>query len=321
MGLEAAQLCASLEPPACFTFNCDRQLQAYAVYSHWLVVITGGLFDFLCQLVGRVVANGLFSTVGQPNMQTWNPDLERSKQIPRKLVLDEPFDVKSPPWTGDLERSGLFFYLLLTLFRFVVLHELGHFYHQHGNRAGDVKIAMDIDSIGPRILPDEEALNSQARELVADKFAMDKLLQLQENELERIARTKLVAPLGKKLLNTPQDRLAFLLNVAYLYFASTDRLTNASPKDAIKMSHPPAAFRLVTIAATAMENIEGGADDAEAMRSTVSSIGIIGDALLAVALDRTPDPAWLGRMQDCSFSKHYEKLYERMDAWTRKTIP
>lgn len=321
MEFEAAQLCAQLEEPTYFTFNCDQQLQAYAVYGSRLVVVTAGLFDFLCRLAGRIVANGLFSTVGQPPTdRTWNPDTIRSKQIPRKLLQDEPFDVKSPPWKDDPERSGLFFYLLLTLFRFVVLHEIGHFYHRHGDRLNGVMVGMEIDAVQPKLLPEEEALDSQARELVADKFAMDILLRLQENELERIERTELVAPLGKKLLNSPQKRIAFVLNAVYVYFAATDRLPNVPPEDAVRMSHPPAAFRLVTIAATSLDRTEAALDQ-ETTRSAVLATGIIGDALLAIALDRKPDPAWLAHMQGRPFSQHYEKLYERVDIWTRGWSP
>jgi hypothetical protein len=319
MQFEAESLCAQLEEPSYFTFNSEARLQAYAVYDAHLVVVTAGLFDFLCRLVGRIVASGLFSTIGQPlTERTWNPDPLRSEQLPRELLRDEPFNVVSPPWTEDSQRAGLFFYLLLTMFRFVVLHEIGHLYHRHGDRLGGVRVGMDIDTVQPRLLREDCALNSQARELVADKFAMHLLLELQEVELERIARTELIAPLGEKLLNTAQKRVAFLLNAVYVYFSATDRIPNASPMDALRMSHPPAAFRYMTIAATALESTTSRIGE-EAARKAVLAGGVGGDALLAIALNRKPDPAWITRMQDRSFSEHYGKLYERVDGWTRKT--
>ena len=318
MEQEAMCLCSHLDESTYFTFNCASRIQAYAVYDSRLIVVTAGFFDFLCRLAGRIVASGLFSDVGQSqNQPNWNPDILRSERMPREIIQDEPFNVMAPPWQEDDERSGLFFYLLLTLFRFVILHEIGHLYYRHGDRLGDSRVVMDIDSVEPRLLSEEDALDAQARELAADNFAMQMLLSIQESELERIARTKLVAPLGEKLLDTGQKRITFLLYVAYIFFAAMDRRPGASPSDAIRMSHPPAAFRLVTVVASIMRIAEESLGEEEA-RNTVRVAGFLGDALLAIALDRELSPAWVARMQDKIFSEHYAKLYARVGLWMRR---
>lgn len=309
---EAKQLCAEFKPALYFTFNCNPELQAYAIHKTNLVVVTAGLFDFLCRLADRIVSKGLFSEIGQPTKQTWMPDPERSAKTARELIRGKPFDSDSATWKGDAERESLFFYLLLTMFRFVVLHEIGHLLHRHGERRGGVAATMDIDTVQPLLLAEETALDAQARELVADKFAMDALQIILEAEIERIENTPFTSNLGKKLLDSQQKRLQFLLQAVFVYFSAIDRLPGGSAEKAILMSHPPAAFRLVTIAATAAEKHQDEMDHNNLLAAT-----IIGDSLIAVALDRKPDPDWLIHMQNPLFKKHYKKLYARVPYWTR----
>ncbi|AFT87536.1 hypothetical protein [Paraburkholderia phenoliruptrix] len=311
--IEANVLCDQQDLKLNFTFNCDRRIQAYAVYESELVVVTAGLFDFLCRLTDRIVSKGLFRELGCADAPTWTPSLERSDQTPRKIIQDIPFVDGVSEWKHDPERYALFFYLLLTLFRFVVFHEMGHFYHQHGKRSSDSSASMDVDSAQPKLLPENEALDAQAREIVADKFAMDMLTICTEAEIERMKSTPFMAPLEKKLLNSKERRAQFLLQAAYIYFAATDRLPDSVPEDSIKMSHPPAAFRLVTLAAMVTEKL-GNKQAHSALAAT-----IVGDALIAVALDRQPDQKWLARMQAPTLVEHYKNLYGRFSFWTKNS--
>lgn len=311
--IDANILCDQRDLKLNFTFNCDRRIQAYAVYESELVVVTAGLFDFLCRLTDRVVSKGLFRELGCAVTSTWTPSIERSDQTPRKLIQDIPFIDGVSEWKHDPERYALFFYLLLTLFRFVVFHEMGHFYHHHGKRSPNSSASMDIDSAQPKLLPESEALDAQARELVADKFAMDMLTICTEVEIEGMKSTPFMAPLEKKLLNSKERRMHFLLQAAYIYFAATDRLPDSVPEESTRMSHPPAAFRLVTLAATATEKLDG-----EQAHSALAAT-IVGDALIAVALDRQPDQKWLVRMQAPTLVEHYKNLHDRVDFWTKNS--
>lgn len=310
--LEAKQLCEGSGMELSFTFNCDRGLQAYAVYKSRLVVVTAGLFDFLCRLADRIVSKGIFPEIGKLADPVWNPDPSHAQQTARELIQDRPFDNNSPVWKENPDRKGLFFYLLFTSFRFVVLHEIGHFYHKHENRTKGATASLEVDSAQPRLLPHPDALDAQTRELVADKFAVDVLLRIVEGEVERIKKTALTAPLGQTLLSTKEKRRQFVLQIVYLYFSATDRIPGYDPTESVRMSHPPAAFRLVTIAASLTENL-----DNEHVRKNVLATTILSDAVISVALNREPDPDWLAHMQDPIFSDHYKQLYERVGAWTR----
>ncbi|MFM0174611.1 hypothetical protein PQR33_35350 [Paraburkholderia sediminicola] len=311
--IEANVLCDQRDLKLNFTFNCDKRIQAYAVYESKLVVVTAGLFDFLCRLADRIVSKGLLPALGRAVAPSWTLSSVRSDQTPRKLIQDAPFVDGVSEWKDDPERHALFFYLLLTLFRFVVFHEMGHFYHGHDKRSPESSASMDVDSAQPRLLPKNEALDAQARELVADKFAMDMLTICTEAEVERMKRTPFMAPLEKTLLNSKERRMQFLLQAAYIYFAATDRLPDSVPEEGIRMSHPPAAFRLVTLAAMVTENLDG-----EKTHSALAAT-IVGDALIAVALDRKPDPEWLARMQVPTLVEHYKKLHDRFSFWTKNS--
>ena len=308
---EAKQLCEEITPKLHFTFIHGTNLQAYAVYKSDMIVVTDGLFNFLCRLADRIVSKGLFTNIGRPTEPTWTPNLDNSLRTARELIQDKPFDFASSAWKTDESRKGLFFYLLLTMFRFVVLHEMGHIYHKHGDRFNDEAAAMDIDTSQPQLLPEIDALDSQARELVADKFAIDALKKILEVEIERIKQTPFLENLSGELLASKEKREIFLLQTVYLYFSATDRLPGLSATEAIRMSHPPAAFRLVTIAATMTKHL----NDEEVKHTTLAAT-IIGDSLISVALDRNPDPDWLVRMQDPLFSEQYKNLYQRVSMWT-----
>lgn len=321
MEFEGQQLCAGMQPPLEFAFIADDRLQAYAAYQHNLVLMTAGLLDFLCKLAGHMVQKGIFSSQhgSQAAPIAWDPDPARSGALIRGLVIAEAFDVRCPPWGRDDPQAGLYFFVLLNLFRFVVLHEIGHIYHQHGRRFTRMD-SLEVDAIGPAILNPGGALDAQARELVADGFAIDMLLQLMESEVDRVAKTSLTAPLATSLLASEERRIVFGLTLAYIYFSATDRHAAVDPVDAMLSSHPPAAFRLVTIVAGRRQALETRVG-AERARVIALSAGLAGDAALAIAFNRRPNREWLANMDDERFSRHYESLHARLNAWVRPDVP
>ena len=200
--------------------------------------------------------------------------------------------------------------MFITLFRLVVLHEIGHFHHQHGKRFTTAVDNVDIDSAQPQPLPQAEALDSQARELVADKFACDLMSRLLEDELGGLRQVRGMEAFARLYLDTAVKRTGFVLQVAYIYFVAIDRLPGADPALLVRPSHPPASFRLSTIVSTAHTNVNNPTKIRE-----INAKAIMADAIMAVALDRKPDVKWIAQLDNPVFRDHYERLYARVDAW------
>jgi hypothetical protein len=307
---DGRQLCAGSGRPLSFTFNCSHQIQAYALYKHKLVVVSAGCFDFICRLADRIVEKGIYQGVGVPKNPDWTPSPENSAETIRNLIAQRPFFPSKATWRDDTERRELFRYLMLMLFRLVVLHEIGHFYHRHGKRFDGEIGNLDIDSAQPKLLPEDDALDSQARELVADKFACENLTRMVEEEANWLYYSTEGHEFASRFLDTRLKRISFVLQIAYIYFVATDRLSNADPIVSVRMSHPPASFRLVTIVATA-----GTGFDSQEGATQLNNFIRVADAIMAVTLDRIPDLKWLAQLDHPGFSRHYAALYNKFDDW------
>ena len=307
---QGQQLCRRSGLGLTFTLNCTLNIQAYALYRHNMVVVSVGCVDFLCRLADRIVTKGIFQDVGAPAVTNWIPTPEDSAQTIRALILQERFVYATAAWRGDPERESLFAYLMITLFRLVVLHEIGHFHHQHGERFTGQVQHLDADSAQPTLLPVALAVDSQARELVADKFACDLLSRILEDDITGLQRVRGMESFTRLYLDTAVKRTGFILQIAYLFFVTTDRLPDADPVTSVLMSHPPASFRLATIVATALTDVA----DQEKIRQ-INALAIGADAVVAVVLDRIPNVNWIAQLDQPAFKAHYESLYARVDAW------
>jgi hypothetical protein len=205
--------------------------------------------------------------------------------------------------------------VLLVLARFVVLHELGHIWHEHGNRTKK-RNAFDVDEMdgSTGALTQDEALASQARELVADGFALSRLLKIQEQELVLKADTEFVKALAPQLLNTRKQRHDFLLQMIHLYFTVMDR-PDWDMSDLATISHPPAPMRLF---AMHMQAANGGflkMTKRSALQRAAAFI-LAADALPCFLFNRYPS-LWQTRGDVSGFSRRYEEIYPELEAWHR----
>lgn len=183
-----ANLCAHLtERDVRFVFTDSFKIQACAIYDLNYIVVTAQMFDMLCRIAAKITQDGIFTNLASINKSQWNPDIKNHLDPILKSLFQEPFNWNPAAfeWQRIPERQYLFFYILQTLSRFVVLHEVGHFVNGHNRRTGNANIQrIDIDMAEPEIEEHGiEKIQAQAKEVIADSYAFAILLDLQQHDI------------------------------------------------------------------------------------------------------------------------------------------
>lgn len=319
IGADLRTMCLeSLDEPVEFTFNQLLIPQACAMFKHRVVIVSAQMFNMLCLIAERVVAKCAFPHVGNVPEGNWTPDSQNSFKGIRQDLSNGTFlwtAASNSDWARNPTRLALFFYVLLMLARFVVLHELGHIRHEHGTRTKNHN-SFEVDEMGgsTRVLTQDEALASQARELVADDFAMSRLFMLQERELELKADTELVKALAPQLLDTRQRRHDFLLQVIHLYFTVMDR-PDWDLSDLSTMSHPPAPMRLFALHIQAANGGFLKTTKRSALQRAAAFI-LAADALPCLLFNLYPS-LWQTSGDVSAFSRRYADIYPELKVWHR----
>lgn len=306
----------ALSAPVSFTFNVSHSIQAGVLYRSNLVVMTAGMFNVLCRASSRVVTSGAFINFDGGVEPEWTPNAESSfKPIISDLSSTAfNWNIESEPWQKSGERQLLFFYILQTLTRFVVLHELGHVAHNHGARfQGGGSSFVDIYLAQPDLLSDEDGIASQAREIIADNFAFIRLKQIQDKELSFKAETEAAALLTNKLLQGEQERIRFLLTAVYLYFHIMDRHDWYSV-DIFRLTHPPAPFRLKNLFALTLEKGIDNLSEDEIGEMLMQQFYVC-NALSSVAYNHYPNLDLFKEVGTPRFNKLFNALYEEYPKW------
>ncbi|WP_150803923.1 hypothetical protein [Pseudomonas fluorescens] len=317
MERDLSSLCQQALPkPVRFTFNVSHSIQACVFYRSNLVVMTAGMFNVLCRLASRIVTSGAFVAFEGGVEPIWTPSVENSFKSVTSDLSSIAFDwgVESKSWQKSGERQLIFFYILQTLTRFVILHELGHISHNHGARfQGGHSGFVDVDLAQPELLTNEEGVASQAREIIADNFAFIRLRELQERELAAKAGAEATDLLVKKLLPGEEERVGFLLTMAYVYFHMMDRHDWHS-LDVFKLTHPPAPFRLKNLFALTLERgIVNLAEDEVGELLVRYHYGC--NALVSVVYNHYPLVSLFEEVSAPRFDKLFNALYEEYPKW------
>lgn len=308
----------SLDKPVEFTFNQWLVPQACAMLKHRVVVVSAQMFNMLCLIAERVVTMRAFPHVGNVPEGNWTPDPQNNFRVIRQDLGRRTFswgEANTSDWVRNPARQALFSYVLLVLARFVVLHELGHIWHEHGTRTTK-RNSFEVDEMDGTTgaLSQDDALASQARELVADSFALSRLFRLQEQELVLKADTEFVKALAPQLLDTRKRRHDFLLQMIHLYFTVMDR-PDWDMSDLSTMSHPPAPMRLFALH---MQAANGGflkMTKRSALQRAAAFI-LAADALPCFLFNRHPS-LWQTRRDVSGFSRRYAEIYPGLEAWQR----
>lgn len=317
LAIEAQDICEAAD--ARFVFLESREMQAVAVQDQEDVVgVYAGMFWMLCRLASLVAASGVFPTLKGIAEPTWTPDIKRSLRTPRDLLNErEPFDwqLESIGWKDAGERQILFYVVLSLCFRFVVFHEVGHIVNDHGRRRARAgSDLLLIDRPAPQLLHPEEAVQSQARELIADGFAFQNTIRAFDNELTNGIHLELPRIVRERLVPDTPGLIGFTLSVIFLYFRLSDR-SDWHNIAIDRLSHPPAPFRMKALFALLLEAKPLGVNEtmvAKIISETMSR----GDAIVSVMFDIFPQPEWIKRISTPENDCHFDRIYHHFGNWS-----
>ncbi len=322
--VDAKKLCENClaSDKALFCFVEDPEMQAVATQLPTnFVAMYAGMFWMLCRLSAQIVSKGVMLNMGSMPEPEWAPEAKRSLASARELLGETPFDwsIESAEWAGDGERVMLFYMLLSTMFRYVVLHELGHIASDHIRRhlAVDPNATMIVDTVKPLdpITPDE-AIPSQACEVIADTYALTMLIDVVNFELEEKKDLEMTKIVREKLCPGEYGTVRFVLLSIYLFFRILDR-DDWAGINLDTVSHPPSPFRLKAVLASFCEQSPLGMTEDEVssiIRETIAA----GDAIMSVTLNCYPNPDWLNRINSEEYDTHFARLYEEFPKWSGK---
>ncbi|MEQ8393688.1 MAG: hypothetical protein RIC85_02280 [Gammaproteobacteria bacterium] len=301
-----------------FAITESTEIQAAAAFSNPpRVLMTFGLADAICRLANVLVSAGIFVGFGDTE-PSWRPNLENSAASVEEQLRDEPFRWHRAyvPWMDDSERQMIFAYLLVSMSRFVVLHEIGHIGYAHGRRAlgSPALLTAIVDGEGTDEAERRAAITSQAKEIAADGFAFNTHLQLQDAELGITDLDPMRRLLADKLIGTPRLRLRWTLLCAYLVFQLLDR-RKWSLETARLATHPPAPFRVKCLYAAALELNRPNLPKSEITEEVVVA-RTLGSAVLDVGLQRFPNLLWLDQVGGEAFDKLFMELHGELHDWT-----
>lgn len=320
MEVEARQVIATIAGSLSIDFAITEstEVQAAAIFgSPPKVLVTFGLADAMCRLANLLVSAGIFVDFGDTEPK-WSPNLENSIASVEDQLRGEPFRWHRAyvPWMSDGERWIIFAYLLVSMSRFVVLHEIGHIGYMHGRRTlgSAVMLTAIVDGEGTDEAERRAAISSQAKEIAADGFAFNTHLQLQDAEFCGTDLDPMRLLLADKLVGTPRLRLRWTLLSAYLVFQLLDR-RKWSIETARLATHPPAPFRVKCLYAAALELKRPGLSESEIFEE-VANARMLGSAVLDVGLKRFPDIFWLNQVDDEAFDEMFMELYAELHDWT-----
>ena len=301
-----------------FAITESTEIQAAAIFGRQpMVLMTFGLADAMCRLANVLVSAGIFVDFGDTE-QSWSPNLENSVASVEDQLRGEPFRWHRAyvPWMSDGERQIVLAYLLVSMSRFVVLHEIGHIGYMHGRRTlgSTGMLTAIVDGDGADEAERRSAISSQAKEIAADGFAFNTHLRLQDAEFSGIDLEPMRQLLADKLTGTPRLRLRWTLLSAYLVFQLLDR-RKWSIEMARLATHPPAPFRIKCLYAAAL-NLKRSDMSEDELVEEVSVARMLGSAVVGVGLKRFPNLFWLDQVGGEAFNEMFMELYAELHDWT-----
>lgn len=233
------------------------------------------------------------------------------------LLKDKEFkwDRLCLPWIEEDERVTLFFFLVISMLRFIVLHELGHIYYGHG-RTDEGRLMMIVEGNSSKEDTRRKAIVSQAKEIIADSFALGKYFLLLNGEYDSSNIDTMRKLIRDKMLNSPRMRLRAILISAFLVFQLLDR-NNWTNKAAKLATHPPAPFRMKALYATALELKFPKLPENEIIEE-ISLANTLGDAILSIGLNVYPNHYWLESIEGKEFDSHFHAIHKEMANWQEK---
>lgn len=294
------------------------EMQAVAIQGDDVeaVAIYQGMFWMLCRFAAVAAGSGVFPAMEGTDRPSWTPDVVRSLHTPRELLEEAtPFDwqAESLGWKQAPERQMLFYLVLNLMFRFVLFHELGHLRNDHGRRRM-ADPPMLVDRLGPALTASDVAIPAQAREIVADGYALMLSIDTLEKEVRGGQETEMGRIIRDRLFPDDAAIVHFVMTIVNLYFRLADRSDwQSTPLD--RLTHPPAPFRMKALFALLYEQRPLNLDE-DRIREIIMATELQSDALMSVMLDIIPNPGWLKTVSTPEHDRHFRRLYEEFPRWS-----
>lgn len=164
-----------------FSVTTNTNISAGIVYNENLIFISCGLIDRLNKLAELIYSSGVLDDVKKPIRYY---DLHFTHDPFKGFNQDDNT-------FGSDHKDHLYLFIFDILLLFIVNHEVGHFYNEHGARL-NTSIFDDVEN--HRKIKTQEIIPSHARELVADIYAfhltikyVDVVLVNQKNSLSSLS--------------------------------------------------------------------------------------------------------------------------------------
>jgi hypothetical protein len=155
---------------------------------------------------------------------------------------------------------------------------------------------------------------SQAREIIADSFALKMTIEILDREMKQKGDLEMAKILRNKLMPDQEELVRFVLTVIYLYFRLSDR-SNWKEMSIDRLSHPPSPFRMKALMATLLEHRYLNISNEAAERSVQAAM-VTGDALMSVILGIYPNPHWFQIISTPEHDRHFERLFQEFPNWS-----
>lgn len=275
-----------------FAISTDREARAGIDHSGKFIFLSYGAFDRICKLAELIVVSGV--------LDGHKIDFRFSSLH----LIDNPFVGlnNSDTFLEGNGKTDLFLFVFDILLDFIVHHELGHHYHQHGDRFEQI---LD-DVIGHRRTEEEEIISSHTRELVADGYAFSFVTQKVEAILEKSGNGRLDC---LKKYDSESGRAFIAILIITCYF----KMMDDSNVDHFNSSHPLHSFRAKFILAS---HIERSTDDTQTISDVIANVRRVFDIL---SEGENTDLDWIGRINTEEMNQWHRAIFEEFPKWLKSS--
>ncbi|WP_155628889.1 hypothetical protein [Burkholderia stagnalis] len=286
---------------------------AVAIYDLRTAAVFRGMLEAIFSISARIVDKGIYPEIGNvapPKMRQDPGKLLVTKRELLNSLSNFNYDIDEHPWMASTDRQALFLFISNTLFRFIVFHELGHLYNEHGKRNNE-KDFFEVDEMGTE--SPQGGIDSQAREIIADTFAFQKLVEFQRFHLLSQQNEPVGKLLSSHFMKNEEDLIIFISQMVFIYFYMMES-PNWAHENPIQWTHPPAQFRLKTILASLLEH---GLLSIEKTKipEIIQKALFVGPSILSVMFETFPEYNWLQILDNPKYREHYELIFSEIPRW------
>ncbi len=298
---QGREICASLPGDKVSLYFVDGvRCQAGADSELKTVMVWKGMLDLIIKLASLLTVHARpIPPAYQASPLPWRHDV-------KVWLKDGVFDWESPDywWLRDPEYRATFETFAFAIFCFILLHEVGHFHNLHAVRRAERGASPEAEAAD-----DQERLEKHAREVIADTYAMQFLM----DELKKRLFADETHYDPHKHIAITQACFTFALIAAS---ATLWGFSVAIPMDESHQenSYPGHAFRLRAIQSTALEHRINGLEPHTA--HYIISTAMKQCAEIMSVLSGGDFVTWDQALQNPIHGAHYEKVCEEVRNWS-----